>query len=243
MIHTRILPICLSLLLVVSAAHAVGGKWTPEQLLDHDPEWLKELGLEVPAQELWSPGEGELGIPPPGLLAPPAAVEPLPQLEVRNLDAVALSGPEDVGRAREDGLPPLQLLGAIAELLGHAVQLGRAALDDLAASHLGPFGLLAPLSLCAFGPLAALHLLPLGLLAALHVLAFGPLAALHVLAKGLLVPFHLLADQPLALLHQLAEAFEVGAEAALVASIVHEDPERLPKLKRELQEAGWPIRS
>ena len=33
------------------------------------------------------------------------------------------------------------------------------------------------------------------------------------------------------------------AEAALVASIVHERPERLPELKRELQEAGWPIRS
>ena len=41
----------------------------------------------------------------------------------------------------------------------------------------------------------------------------------------------------------LAEAFEVGAEAALVASIVHERPERLPELKRELREAGWPIRS
>jgi cyclase len=41
----------------------------------------------------------------------------------------------------------------------------------------------------------------------------------------------------------LAEAFEVGAEAALVASIVHEDPERLRELKRELREAGWPIRS
>jgi cyclase len=40
----------------------------------------------------------------------------------------------------------------------------------------------------------------------------------------------------------LAEAFEVGAEAALVASIVHERPERLPELKRELREAGWPIR-
>jgi cyclase len=40
----------------------------------------------------------------------------------------------------------------------------------------------------------------------------------------------------------LAEAFEAGAEAALVASIVHERPERLPELKRELKEAGWPIR-
>ena len=41
----------------------------------------------------------------------------------------------------------------------------------------------------------------------------------------------------------LAEAFEVGAEAALVASIVHERPERLPELKAELKELGWPIRS
>jgi cyclase len=41
----------------------------------------------------------------------------------------------------------------------------------------------------------------------------------------------------------LAEAYEAGAEAALVASIVHERPERLPELKAELREAGWPIRA
>ena len=41
----------------------------------------------------------------------------------------------------------------------------------------------------------------------------------------------------------LAEAFEVGAEAALIASIVHERPERLPELKAELREAGWNVRS
>ncbi len=40
----------------------------------------------------------------------------------------------------------------------------------------------------------------------------------------------------------MAAAFEAGAEAALIASIVHERPERLPELKRELKEAGWPIR-
>ena len=40
----------------------------------------------------------------------------------------------------------------------------------------------------------------------------------------------------------MAEAFEVGAEAALIASIVHERPERLPELKQELEEAGWPMR-
>ena len=41
----------------------------------------------------------------------------------------------------------------------------------------------------------------------------------------------------------LSEAFAAGAEAALLASIVHEDPERLPVLKRELEEDGWPIRT
>ena len=40
----------------------------------------------------------------------------------------------------------------------------------------------------------------------------------------------------------LAEAFEAGAEAALVASIVHERPARLTELKAELEEAGWPMR-
>ena len=60
MTRMRILSICLSLLLAASAIHAVGGKWTPEQLLDHDPEWLEDLGLEVPARELWTPGEGGL---------------------------------------------------------------------------------------------------------------------------------------------------------------------------------------
>lgn len=40
----------------------------------------------------------------------------------------------------------------------------------------------------------------------------------------------------------LADAYAVGAEAALIASIVHERPERLPELKAELKELGWPIR-
>jgi imidazole glycerol-phosphate synthase subunit HisF len=41
----------------------------------------------------------------------------------------------------------------------------------------------------------------------------------------------------------LADAFAAGAEAALVASIVHERPERVRELKRELREAGWNLRS
>jgi len=40
----------------------------------------------------------------------------------------------------------------------------------------------------------------------------------------------------------LAEAYEAGAEAALIASIVHERPERLPELKAELKELGWNVR-
>ena len=41
----------------------------------------------------------------------------------------------------------------------------------------------------------------------------------------------------------LADAFAAGAEAALIASIVHERPERLPELKAELRELGWNVRS
>jgi cyclase len=41
----------------------------------------------------------------------------------------------------------------------------------------------------------------------------------------------------------LGDAFAAGAEAALVASIVHERPERVRELKRELREAGWNVRS
>ena len=42
------------LALFAGGAYAVEGKWTPEQMLEHDPKWLKELGLELPPQELWS---------------------------------------------------------------------------------------------------------------------------------------------------------------------------------------------
>jgi cyclase len=41
----------------------------------------------------------------------------------------------------------------------------------------------------------------------------------------------------------MSDAFAAGAEAALIASIVHENPERLPVLKQELAEDGWPIRT
>jgi hypothetical protein len=42
---------------------AVEGKWTPEQVLDHDPGWrrsLRSLGLELPPERLWGRGGGGL---------------------------------------------------------------------------------------------------------------------------------------------------------------------------------------
>jgi imidazole glycerol-phosphate synthase subunit HisF len=41
----------------------------------------------------------------------------------------------------------------------------------------------------------------------------------------------------------MADAYAAGAEAALIASIVHERPERLPELKAELRELGWNVRN
>ncbi|HEY2293321.1 MAG TPA: S46 family peptidase [Thermoanaerobaculia bacterium] len=37
-----------------SGAFAVEGKWTPEQVLEHDPQWLRELGLAIPPEKLWT---------------------------------------------------------------------------------------------------------------------------------------------------------------------------------------------
>ena len=46
--------VALGLWAVSSGAFAVEGKWTPEQVLQHDPKWLRELGLEIPPQKLWT---------------------------------------------------------------------------------------------------------------------------------------------------------------------------------------------
>ncbi len=40
--------------LAPAATHAVEGKWTPEQLGELDPAWLRELGLELPPTALWN---------------------------------------------------------------------------------------------------------------------------------------------------------------------------------------------
>jgi len=36
----------------------IEGKWTPRQVLELDPAWLKQLGLEAPPQKLWDPERG-----------------------------------------------------------------------------------------------------------------------------------------------------------------------------------------
>jgi hypothetical protein len=46
------------LVFALCAAHAEEGKWTPQQLLQFDPAWLKQLGLELPVSSLWDPERG-----------------------------------------------------------------------------------------------------------------------------------------------------------------------------------------
>jgi hypothetical protein len=55
--------LALGWLLGGGVAGAVEGKWTPEQVLDHDPAWrrsLRSLGLELPPERLWGRGGGGL---------------------------------------------------------------------------------------------------------------------------------------------------------------------------------------
>ncbi len=44
----------LGLWAACAGAFAVEGKWTPEQVLEHDPKWLRGLGLEIPPGTLWT---------------------------------------------------------------------------------------------------------------------------------------------------------------------------------------------
>jgi len=48
----------LLLSLVAAPALAGEGKWTPQQVLELDPAWLKAQGLQVPPQRLWDPKRG-----------------------------------------------------------------------------------------------------------------------------------------------------------------------------------------
>ena len=48
----------LTLFLFASCLFASEGKWTPQQVLELDPQWLKAQGLELPPQRLWDPQRG-----------------------------------------------------------------------------------------------------------------------------------------------------------------------------------------
>ncbi len=50
---------CFAATLLAAAPLAgVEGKWTPRQVLELDPAWLKELGLQLPPEKLWDPARG-----------------------------------------------------------------------------------------------------------------------------------------------------------------------------------------
>jgi hypothetical protein len=49
--NRHVLAIALSL--VALPAFAVEGKWTPQQVLELDPAWLRQLGLQIPPESLW----------------------------------------------------------------------------------------------------------------------------------------------------------------------------------------------
>jgi len=53
-----IAPLALATALLCPAAFALDGKWTPSQVLDIDPAWLAEQGLELAPDQLW---DGERG--------------------------------------------------------------------------------------------------------------------------------------------------------------------------------------
>jgi hypothetical protein len=62
--NTRLLLPRLALLACVAAPLiAEEGKWTPQQVLQLDPQWLRQQGLELPVSRLWDPRNGS------GLLA------------------------------------------------------------------------------------------------------------------------------------------------------------------------------
>ncbi|HSS75349.1 MAG TPA: S46 family peptidase [Thermoanaerobaculia bacterium] len=56
----RLVAFVLGLLAVSGTAVAIEGKWTPEQILELGPKWLREQGLQVAPETLWSREGGGL---------------------------------------------------------------------------------------------------------------------------------------------------------------------------------------
>jgi len=59
-LRRRVLAFALGLLALSGTAPAIEGKWTPGQILELDSRWLREQGLEVPPETLWSREGGGL---------------------------------------------------------------------------------------------------------------------------------------------------------------------------------------
>ena len=53
-----VLPALLSALAVAAPAWALDGKWTPGQVLEISPKWLKQQGLKLSPAELWDAKRG-----------------------------------------------------------------------------------------------------------------------------------------------------------------------------------------
>lgn len=49
---------CVAAVLLAPSAPGVEGKWTPQQVLELDPAWLRQLGLQLPPERLWDPRRG-----------------------------------------------------------------------------------------------------------------------------------------------------------------------------------------
>jgi hypothetical protein len=54
----KTLTLAIAALLAATPALALDGKWTPEQVLDIDPAWLKSQGLQLPPEGLWDAERG-----------------------------------------------------------------------------------------------------------------------------------------------------------------------------------------
>ena len=49
---------CACVLLVTATAAAEEGKWTPQQVLERGPAWVKTQGFGLPLDRLWDPKAG-----------------------------------------------------------------------------------------------------------------------------------------------------------------------------------------